>query len=202
MRKPAPKLVKAKLHEIDVRYGTARAERTSGCRAVFRVAEIDRLVVARYGRELPDDDAGRDDVRLMVHHLAQISGDAHRRITTWIAKRAPWMSPLDAGRLTDAALAKPLRWRAEKLGEAFRLTDVERTELKIRTIAAIDITPAELAERRKQHDRDRKAAARRAGGAQQRNQYEACSMGHGKPWITAGVSRSTWYRRQSERVVS
>jgi hypothetical protein len=196
MSRPTPQTVKAKHHEIAVRYKRVVSM------ATIRAAEIDRLVVARYGHELPDDDSGRDDVRLMVHHLAQISGDAHRRITTWIAKRAPWMSPLEAGRLTEAALAKPLRWRAEKLGEAFRLTDAERTRLKIRTIAPIDVTPAEIAKRRKQRDRERKAAARRAAGAQQRKQYEAAAVGHGKPWIAAGVSRASWYRRQSERVVS
>ena len=198
--KPHPELVKAKKREIAVRYASdlrnRKSERTGGAMATLRVAEIDRLLVSRYGAQLPDDDAGLDDARIMVHHLAQISGDARKRIAAWIALRAPWMSPAHQGHLTAAAISKPLRWCADTAAKEFGLLDVDRTRLRIKTIRAIDVTKAEMTKRRKQQAQARKAKQRREAGAILRKQYEAAAVGHGNPWLAAGVSRATWYRRQ------
>jgi hypothetical protein len=201
--KHVPHNVKGKLREIEVRYGHDKRDRRGKkfSMATLRVAEIDRLLVSRYGHVLPDDDAGRDDARIMVHHLAQISGDAPKRIAAWISARCRWMSPDEAETLTAAAISKPIRWRAPTAGAAFRLLDAERTALRITTMAPVDVSEAEMAKRRKDRDRERKAAKRRAAGAQPRKQYEAGATGHGKPWIAAGISRASWYRKQAVKVV-
>jgi hypothetical protein len=195
--RPEPNIVKAKKREIQVRYRNGKR-----WFAALRVAEITRLLESRYGATLPDDDAGAADARIMAHHLAQTSDeDGPRRIAIWLARWAQWMSPAAVEALITAATTKPIRWRAKTAGVAFRLVDAERTRLKITTIAAIDVTAAELAKRRKQRNRERMAAARRAKGMKPRKQYEAAAAGRGKPWITAGMSRASWYRKRNAKVM-
>ena len=40
--------------------------------ARLRVAELERLCNTRYGGCLPDDDAGREDLSIIFHHLARV----------------------------------------------------------------------------------------------------------------------------------
>jgi hypothetical protein len=56
--------------EIDRRYGNAKvAKRQAVSMSALRLADLRRVYAARYGRTLPDDDAGRDDVLILAHHL-------------------------------------------------------------------------------------------------------------------------------------
>ena len=50
-----------------------KGKRAAGNIIAIRCAELERLFIARYGRQLPDDDAGRDEAMLMAHHLAHRS---------------------------------------------------------------------------------------------------------------------------------
>ena len=130
--------------------------------AALRVAQINRLFRARYGETLPDDDAGRDDAEVMAHHLAHRGSGAERRIASWVALRAPWMSAVEVAAMIARVIAKPIRWRADALGKLLRLTDAERTELKITTIGSVDVPRAERIKRRRERARQRMAARRRA----------------------------------------
>ncbi|MGY4437063.1 hypothetical protein ACVWWO_009540 [Bradyrhizobium sp. F1.13.1] len=202
MRKPDPKLVKAQLHEIDVRYGVEKRGRQKDRKftmAPVRVAELERLLNHRYGQaELPADDAGLDDAKIVVHHLVQIGGKIAPgvRASAWLARRAPWMSRDEAEALIAAALAKPIRWGAETMGKRLRLTWTERNQLKITTIWAFDITREEAAAVQARTRRLARQAKRRLKGAKSRHEYEASAIGHGHPWVAEGVSKATWYRRQ------
>ncbi len=182
--------------EIKRRYKSKQVEKPPISITALRVAELRRLFFARYGRTLPDDDSGRDDVLVMAHHLARRRGDARRLIRNWIELCAPWMPEGEAAELIDRVVALPIRWRADKLAQRVRLTDAERRRLRICTIGAVDVTRAErkLARRLRQRQRDR--ARRRARGARPRGEYEAASANRLEPWIAAGVSRRTWYRRR------
>jgi hypothetical protein len=91
-------------------------------------------------------------------------------------------------------IAKPIRWRADALGRLLRLTDAERTELKITTIGSVDVPRAERMKRRRERARQRKAAKRRAAGAVPRAEYLARCRAKPKPWVILGVSRSGYYR--------
>ena len=82
----------------------------------------------------------------------------------------------------------------DKLGSRLNLVDVERQKLGITTIRAVDVDKAQLLERRKQKDRERKERCRRAGGAKPRAQYEAQSLSRTKPWEALGMKRAKWYR--------
>ena len=55
----------------------------------LRLAELNRLLTARYGERLPDDDSGRDDVAIVAAHLAGCPGDPARRISALRALEEP-----------------------------------------------------------------------------------------------------------------
>lgn len=185
----------AKHAEIERRY-KAKRKRAPTPLVGLRVRDLNRLLTARYGEVLPDDDAGRDDVEIVVHHLAQYaSGNPAKRISQWCRLRAPWLSIGDLERLTVEAITRPKRWRADKLAWRMRLTAADRKALRITTIGAIDKPKAKRADDRKERDRNLKQATRRAKGAKPRAEYEASAINRTKPWVAAGVSRATWYRR-------
>jgi hypothetical protein len=70
----------------------------------------------------------------------------------------------------------------------FRITDDEQR--KLRTLISRDIAT----ERRRDRDRKRDEARRRAAGAIDRATYEANSASRQKPWEALGMSRASWYR--------
>ena len=159
------------------------------------------LLRSRYGRFLPDDDAGREDLRellLPISTGSNPSADMRIEIKHW----APWMSDKEATELIDdinrtaAWLRKPA---SRELGERMRLTNAERERLQIRTIKPFDMTDKALKEQRKAKQRDR---MRRMRKRQPREQYLAQftkSPEKTKPWVSMGVSRATYFRRQQHR---
>jgi hypothetical protein len=186
---------RARHREIARRYKRARPAFSM---PALRCAEINRLLVSRYGPTLPDDDAGRDDARIMAHHLARLSGDPAQRVGKWLIEHAPWQSVTERTTMIDDVTAKPRKWRADKLAARLGLQDEERTRLRIKTIGATDVTKVERTKRRKDAAKQSKAAARRATGAQPRAEYEAASIARAQPWIIIGISRRTWYRRSQQ----
>jgi hypothetical protein len=164
-----------------------------------RTAELDRLFEHRYrGNLLPDDDAGRGDVRIMLHTLGRRS-DPIQRIDAWLAARAPWFAGEERDRLIEAVLDNPLRWRADTLGRMLGLTTEVRILLKIRTIGPIDSTAAERKEARRLKSLERKRAIRRAAGKPTRNQRDRNSINSRAPWKAAGIDRRTWFRRRARK---
>ena len=71
--------------EIARRYSWAAKQRKNGDRnkkpdrarliTLIRLRELERIFQSRYGRFLPDDDSGRDDLNLIAHHIAHLGGD-------------------------------------------------------------------------------------------------------------------------------
>jgi hypothetical protein len=162
--------------------------------AALRVRDLDQLFRARYGEEMPDDDAARDDIAVMVHHLAALPRDPRQRVRAWLHRRAPWLSPAEAGKLLDEAINRPRRWRADKLGKRLGLTTADRTALRITTIGAIDQSKAQRTTARRKRNRLAKEAKRRKHGAIPRDEYENRSIARVKPWLLLEMSRATWYR--------
>jgi hypothetical protein len=177
--------------EIARRY--AKAERRPVSIAMLRIAELRRLYRARYGHTLPDDDAGRDDALIMAYHLAK-RPDADRNIPVWLGLWAPWMCETEVAKVTTKVLAKPLRWRADKLAIRLNLNEAERQRLRITTIGAVDVDKEERRRRRQARNHLRKKLMRRARGAKPRIEYETNSISRNKPWQTCGMSRAAWYR--------
>lgn len=165
--------------------------------STLRTVELERLFDHRSrGILLPDDDSGRGDVRIMLHTLARRS-DPIERIDVWLARRAPWFTGEERATLVQAALANPLRWRADTLGKLLGLTSDERTMLKIRTIGPIDSTAAERKEARRTKNLERKQAIRRAAGKPLIAERARNSVNSQAPWRAAGIDRSTWFRRRA-----
>jgi hypothetical protein len=183
--------VGARHAEIARRY--VSPERRPVSIAMLRIAELRRLYRARYGHELPDDDAGRDDAEIMAHHLAN-RPDAERNITVWLGLWAPWMTGTEVANMTAKVIAKPLRWRADKLAVRLNLNEAERRRLRITTIGAVDLTKEQRKARRRARDRALKEARRRRAGAKLRSEYETNSISRNKPWERLSMSRRSWYR--------
>jgi hypothetical protein len=166
--------------------------------AALRVAELDREFTDRYGGEiLPDDDGGRDDVKIMLDHLARRTGDVEQRMALWLDSRAPWCSGEERASLIARIIAKPLRYRADTLASRIGLTTERRARLKIRSIGAVDETADQRKEKRREKHRLAKEQKRRAGGVLTIAEARKIRASR-EPWRTAGISRATWYRRRQQ----
>lgn len=162
----------------------------------LRMSDLATLYRSRWGTTLPDDDSGRDDLKVAINHLACL---AHPRghIANWIEVWAPWLTSAEQAEIVQPILANPRRWKADALAWAMHLTMEERTVLGITTIGAIDLNKGARTKRRKQRDRERKAKQRRSKGMKPRKVYEQQALTNAKPWEAEGISRRTWYRRRN-----
>lgn len=152
----------------------------------LRKHELQLIFAKRYkGERLPDDDAGRDDVRLMFDHLVQLGAD-----------RCRWWADVWAPSLPDAEIDAMIReagryWSAAALGKALNLTNAERRQLDVRTIRPVDRTRKQLAQDVKNRAAIRERARRLEAGARPRKQ----SLSQIKPWVKLGMSRRTYERK-------
>lgn len=174
------------------------AGETGGNRLItlIRIRELERVFSARYGAELPDDDAGRDDLKIAAHHIVHLGPDAERHIIAWAALWCPWLSRPEATALAVRTIANPIKFTADVLAWRLRLTAAERNQLAITTIGAVDQNKEQRAEAQKQRRREAERTRRRARGAQARVEFEAPSAEAWRPWEAEGISRATWYRRR------
>ena len=91
MPPPSPNSVRAKRHEVAVRYGSALRAREGTASVIDRkrLRDLDRLFHHRYrGLTLPDDDSGRDDLAIALDHLV-LRPDAALILERWVRSRAP-----------------------------------------------------------------------------------------------------------------
>jgi hypothetical protein len=169
----------------------------------IRLGHVSKLLLDRYGVELPDDDAGTEDLRILLHVKANANRPEQREkvLLNTIALWAPWM-PDDKARQTAAEIAlKPLKVTSDWLGRELNVDCATRDRLGIWQIGAIDLDMEARKERRKerrrQQDRERKKRSRRS-----RADYLADiargSKKSTKPWVSLGISRATYFRRQSQ----
>jgi hypothetical protein len=156
----------------------------------FRVRQLERIIIYRHGERLPDDDDGRDLLRVVAHHLAQIGPG---RIRPWALQWMPTITAAELADLIDQAGAG-WRWGADELAHEIGLDDATRKRLRITTIGAIDCSKIQRVRRRK---RKAKAAAR-ARRAKAGAKPHAKSAAETQPWIAEGISRRTWYRRRAK----
>lgn len=164
LKRPSPEQISARRWEIKRRYErSVNVGKRTKSMAAIRLAEIMRIVDDRYGKgvELDPCDASATIARLVAHHLGALP-DAPRRIASWLLDRAPWIKGADRERLISEVVACPLKWSADKLAWKIRLTDAKRTELKIRTIGAIDCNQDQRKARRKQQHAERQKSLRAA----------------------------------------
>lgn len=165
-RRPSPELVAARQWEIKRRYErNAKVGKRTRSMAAIRLSELTRWLHDTYGAGV-ELEPGRDALEIaeiFAHHMAALS-NSERRISQWLAFYAPSIPPLEQERLIGNATGKPIHWSADKLGWKIKLTDEQRTRLKIRTIGAAGINKEQRAERRRlakvERERKRRASAR------------------------------------------
>lgn len=181
----------------DVRVAFKRRKARSPLARV-RCAQLNRFFHDRWGPTWPDDDAGRDDLFIMLHHL-QWRGVNGFGLVCWIRTTCPWMPEEEAENLIRRVHNHPRKWSASTLGERIGLTDASRTRLRITSISPCDVSRAERLERSRRRKAACRKAARRAAGVQPRAQYEAESLSRSRPWEALNVSRRTWERAGGSR---
>ena len=87
--------------------------------ASLRLGDLARVFRSRYGAvRLPDDDAGRDDIRLAVDHLASLPHPA-KAIVRWLETWAPWLTLAEHRQIIADGIANQRNWKADAL--AWRL---------------------------------------------------------------------------------
>lgn len=171
-RRPTPDLVRARQWEIKRRYERhAKVGKRTRSMAAIRLAELTRWLHDTHGAGC-ELEPGRDALmiaEIFAHHIAALA-NAERRISQWLSFYAPSIPPLEQEHLIGNALGRPIHWSADKLGWKIKLTDEQRTRLKIRTIGAIGISK----EQRKERDRIRRAEAERIRRAAKRANPVPC----------------------------
>src|SRR5262249_17812767 len=96
-----------------------------------RMADLERLFFRRYkGGPSPDDDAGRADLLIAFHHLAQYP-KPQQCIAKWARVWIPWLTEAERCRQADMVISLPERYSAKRLGELLNLTREERQALGI-----------------------------------------------------------------------
>jgi len=179
----------ARHREIARRY---RSRRDGSLITRLRVAELERAFESNYGgRQLPDDDAGRADLRLIADHLAQIDPC---RIRRWAAEWMPTLTQTELDNLI-AEVGSGRWWKADALARELRLDDATRTRLNIRTIGAVDCKKA----KRKARRRRKRIAAERERRFKAGANPHAESAERQKPWAEMGISRATYYRQRAQK---
>jgi hypothetical protein len=164
-----------------------------------RIGDLNKLFAHRYRarREdyiFPDDDAGQEDLKILLHHYALNNPLAMPRI---IKMRAPWVQ--DASGLLAQIDTYPRKWRSETLGKLLRVTAAEWRALRLRTISPIDMTTEERRQDSQLRHRERMRIKRRKAGKTPRAEYLARSLSKTKPWEAEGISRRTWERRRAKK---
>jgi hypothetical protein len=162
--RPSPEQIAARKWEIAKRYARKpKVGKRTRSMAAIRLSDLMRWLDDQYGAgvELEASDQSVLIARLFAHHMGALP-DAPRRITVWIARYAPWLSPRSVEVLISEVTSCPLKWSADKLAWKIRLNDATRTRLKITTIGAIDCNREQRAAKRAAKSKERSKAYREA----------------------------------------
>jgi hypothetical protein len=162
----------------------------------LKLGDLRRLLRIRCGHTLPDDDAGREYLWELLLPIS-LAAEANLKMTNAVEVHAPWMKSKEATGMKDQI--RRLQWylrisTPRAMGQRLRVTREEWIKLKLKTILPFDMTDNEIAEFRKAKKRARDQRRRQAAGAKSRDQ----SLSRLKPWVIAGESRATWYRKNRE----
>lgn len=169
-KRPPLWLVEAKKLEIRRRYARkSKVGKRTRSMAAIRLSELTRwLEYSRGTGQLIPSEPSIAIARIFAHHIGGMP-DSARRIDAWLNRFTPWLDIQSRERLISEVASCPLKWSADKLAWKIGLTDEMRTELKIRTIGAIDCTKEQRAQRRKakQAELQRVLRAKRKADRQQ-----------------------------------
>src|SRR5262249_42905818 len=138
---------------------------------VKRIRDIERYMLLRYGAKLPDDDAGREDLAILLHHLAQHPIDPQAKMRASIRIWARWMARDEMLALVEQIAAKPHWYKSGELGQLLRLTEAEHDRIDALSIRPFDWTDADMKKKELHRERKRKTDNRRQDGATSREEW-------------------------------
>lgn len=162
-----------------------------------RLGQVRKVFRHRYGYQLPDDDAGREELRELLLLCSLHPTHPIDRMRSEIEVWAPWMPDEEGLEMINNVVRLPVRWRMAnkvELGKRLNLTDYERRITGATSIMPVDMSEAELKERSLERERERKRQKRRMEKMKPRRIYESESASKNKPWAALGISRATYYR--------
>jgi hypothetical protein len=122
---------------VSVYSGSEQHRRSTGIEAL-RVKELRRVFTHRYSGTLPDDDAGRDDVRLMFDHLA-FCRNASFLMEDFAAQWAPWLSNSERDSMMADAADNGRLPSADSVAQRLQIGFAMRTALDLRSIGSVDV---------------------------------------------------------------
>ena len=158
----------------------------------LRYGALLKLFRHRYGYEFPDDDAGRDDLFVLLCVVSLAPSATDKKMAHVIDVWAPWMPDWERDMLVEHVNRLTIYERmpaAQVLGERVNLTNADRERLRLWPIKPVDMTVEQLMEQRKVKRREYQKQRRRDRGVKPRTTAA-------KPWEAEGIARSTWYHRQ------
>lgn len=198
-RRPSAKEVAAKRREIHRRYKRTRPPvDLSKLIAGRRRNEIEDLI--RYRHHIQPDTDDRDwYLKLWGWHSTR-SAHQHEDLKSLGRRLGVALPDAEVAATVDYVNRKPRRFSADRLGKQLKLTEDERTLLRITTIGSHNVPRAERKRIRKELDAERKRKRRRAKGMKPRAVYLENSLSRTKPWEAEGICRRTWERHQKRRL--
>jgi hypothetical protein len=177
----------------------------------LRLREIEQIIALRHVFVPQTDDADMYLVpvaQLLRRNLENTIGmptshDVLDRLNVWAERWAP-MTPVERlNEIVRIAMLRPTPDKADVLGSRLRLSDDERTSLRITTIGAYDVNKAARKRRsqlrKRERDRIKSAEKRIQSGAQPRQTYLDQCLSARAPWKADGISRRTWERRRKRQ---
>lgn len=150
-RRPTPELIAARKWEIKRRYEHhLKVSKRSRGMAAIRISELTKWMHERFGAgvELEPSDQAETIIRIFAHHFLCLP-HGPRRVSSWFDRYCPWLSLRDREYLISEATHSPLKWSADKLAWKLRISDEQRSRLKLKTIGAFDCNKEQRAQRRK-----------------------------------------------------
>src|SRR6516225_12214834 len=114
----------------------------------LRYGALRKIFHHRYGYELPDDDAGRDDLWLLVSNASLAQAEPEKKMRHVIEMWAPWMTAEEQDAYVKHVYGLDICERTQtgkEIGKRLGLTNAEREWLKLWPFRPIDGDFAEQA---------------------------------------------------------
>jgi hypothetical protein len=174
----------------------------------LRIGDLGKLFGYRYGPNrteyvFPDDDAGREDLAILLQHY--YGGGNPLAVPRVIKRRAPWMDDDETVALINQIDAYPRKWRSDTLGRLLNVTRDDWLRDRYRTLAPVDMTKEERRENSKIRHKLRMRERRRLEGRMDRRAWLAKmaatkTLNRLQPWLDEipPISRRTWFYRQKK----
>lgn len=162
-----------------------------------RRVEIEKVIRYRHNGPCDTDDAEAYLLAVLPHLLRiHAAEDARAAVVKWARTWTPTLEARCVAGLADEALAaEPRPLKADPIGMALKVSNAERTVLRLKTIGACDRTKRQRTADRKRRNAERQREKRACSGATPRAQSKATTQ----PWRALGIGRSAYYERERRK---